>query len=58
MKSIKKNLNPDRNFVSDIDKFLTAFDKRHPEKSASQEQEIAQYQALMMKRDIKTKTHS
>ncbi|MFZ2485579.1 MAG: CBU_0585 family protein [Candidatus Rickettsiella isopodorum] len=58
MKPIKKNLSLDRNFVSDIDKFLTAFDKRHPEKSASQEQEIAQYQALMMKRDIKTKTHS
>lgn len=53
MKSIKKNLNPDRDFVSDIDKFLTAFDKRHPEKSASQEKEIEQYQALMTKRDIK-----
>jgi hypothetical protein len=42
-----------RDFVSDIDKFLTAFDKQHPEKSASQEKEIEQYQTLMMKRDIK-----
>lgn len=53
MKSIKKNLNPDRNFVSVIDKFITAFDKQHPEKSASQEKEIEQYQVLMTKRDIK-----
>jgi hypothetical protein len=58
MKSIKKRLNPDRNFVSDIDKFLAAFDKRHPEKSISQEQEIEQYQALMAKRDTKNDTHS
>ena len=58
MKNIKKNLNPDRNFVSAIDQFLAAFDKRHPEKSASQEQEIEQYQTLMKKRDIKTDTHS
>lgn len=58
MKSIKKNLNPDRGFVSDIDKFLSAFDKRHPEKSASQEKEIEQYQALMTKRDIIADTHS
>ena len=52
MKSIK-NQNPDRSFVSVIDKFLSAFDKRHPEKSASQEKEIEQYQVLMAKRDIK-----
>ncbi|MGC1854573.1 MAG: CBU_0585 family protein [Candidatus Aquirickettsiella sp.] len=58
MKTIKNKLNPDRNFVSDIDRFLAAFDKRHPKKSASQEQEIEQYQALMAKRDIKTDTHS
>jgi|EndMetStandDraft_2_1072991.scaffolds.fasta_scaffold463213_2 hypothetical protein len=50
MKSI---LNPDRDFVSDIDKFLTAFDKQHPKKSASQAKEIKQYQTLMTKRDIK-----
>lgn len=53
MKFIKKKLNPNRNFVSEIDEFLDAFDKRHPEKSASQEQEIEQYQLLMTKRDIK-----
>lgn len=58
MKSIKKKLNPDKNFVSDIDRFLADFDKRHPQKSASQEQEIEQYQTLMAKRDIKTQSHS
>lgn len=58
MKTIKNKLKPDRNFVSDIDQFLTAFDKRHPEKSASQQQEIEQYQTLMTKRDTKTDSHS
>lgn len=58
MKSLKKRLSPDKNFVSDIDKFLADFDKRHPQKSASQEQEIEQYYALMAKRDIKTDSHS
>ncbi len=58
MKSLKKRLSPDRNFVNDIDKFLVYFDKRHPQKSASQEQETEQYRALMAKRDIKTDSHS
>lgn len=58
MKSLKKRLSPDKNFVSDIDKFLADFDKRHPQKSASQEQEIEQYCALMAKRDIKTDSRS
>ena len=58
MNTIKNKLKPDRNFVSDIDQFLAAFDKRHPEKSASQEQEIEQYQALMEKRDVKTGAQS
>ncbi|MFZ0219826.1 MAG: CBU_0585 family protein [Candidatus Aquirickettsiella sp.] len=58
MKSIKKKINPDRNFVSAIDQFLAAFDQQHPEKSASQQQEIEQYQALMKKRDLKTDIHS
>ena len=57
MKSLKKRLNPDKNFVSDIDKFLVDFDKRHPQKSASQAQEIEQYRVLMAKRDIKTNSH-
>lgn len=57
MSSIKKQLNPDKNFISDIDRFLGDFDKRHPQKSASQEQEIEQYQTLMVKRDIKTDNH-
>jgi hypothetical protein len=55
---IKKNLNSDRNFVSEIDRFLADFDKRHPEKSVSQEKEIEQYQVLMMKRDTKTHSYS
>jgi hypothetical protein len=58
MKAIKNKLKTDRNFISDIDQFLAAFDKRHPEKSASQEQEIESYQTLNTKRDIKTDTHS
>ena len=58
MNTIKNKLKPDRNFVSGIDQFLAAFDKRHPEKSASQEQEIEQYQALMEKRDVKTGAQS
>lgn len=58
MKSLKKRLNLDKNFVSNIDKFLVNFDKRHPQKSASQAQEIEQYQILMAKRDIKTDSHS
>lgn len=58
MNTIKNKLKPDRNFVSDIDQFLAAFDKRHPEKSASQEQEIEQYQTLNTKRDIKTDTQA
>lgn len=58
MNIIKKKQHLDRNFVSKIDQFLAAFDKRHTEKSASQEKEIEQYQALMMKRDKKTDSHS
>lgn len=58
MKSIKKYLNLDRNFVSETDQFLAAFDKHYAKKSDSQEQEIEHYQALMMKRDIKTVSHS
>lgn len=58
MNMIKKNLNSDRNFVSEIDRFLADFDKRHPEKSVSQEKEIEQYQVLMMKRDTKTHSYS
>ena len=57
MKSLKKKLNPDKNFISDIDRFLVDFDKRHPQKSASQKQEIEQYRTLMAKRDIKTDSH-
>lgn len=58
MYKIKKKLNPNHHFVSGIDQFLTVFDKRHPEKSVSQEKEIEQYRVLMMKRDTPTHTHS
>lgn len=50
----KKKRNPDRNFISEIDRFLTTFDKRHPERSASQEKDIEKYQVLIMQRDTKT----
>lgn len=56
MKNINSGFNLNRNFVSKIDEFLANFDKRHPKKSASQQQEIEQYQELMAKRDIKTTT--
>ncbi|MEN9917251.1 MAG: hypothetical protein RLY40_1183 [Pseudomonadota bacterium] len=56
MRWIKEKL--ENCFVSNTDKFLADFDKRHPQKSASQEQEIQQYQALINKRDIKTDSHS
>ncbi len=54
MKNGRADFKLKRNFVSEIDDFLAAFDRSHPQKSASQQQEIAQYQALMAKRDIKT----
>jgi hypothetical protein len=50
-------LNLDRNFVSDIDRFLVDFDNRYPQHSASQAQEIEQYQVLTAKRDTKTDNH-
>ncbi|EDP46873.1 CBU_0585 family protein [Rickettsiella grylli] len=56
MKSIKKTLHLNRDFVSDSDQFLAKFDKHHPDKSASQIEEIEYYQRLMAQRDIKTQT--
>lgn len=54
MKNLSATFKLKRNFVSPIDDFLAAFDRRHQQKSASQQQEIAQYQALATKRDSKT----
>jgi hypothetical protein len=39
------------NFVSEIDQFITAFDKEHPEKSKSQLKEIAKAQRVTRLRD-------
>ena len=54
MKNLQAGFQLTRHFVSEIDNFLAAFDRSTPKKSASQQQEIKQYQALMAKRDIKT----
>lgn len=39
------------NYVSEIDQFLQAFDQNHPEKSLSQEKEIAKYARIYRLRD-------
>tara|TARA_B110000908_G_C9796381_1_gene246629 strand:+ start:182 stop:391 length:210 start_codon:yes stop_codon:yes gene_type:complete len=41
----------DKAYVSEHDVFLHQFDKDHPEKSASQEKEIAKHQKLHALRD-------
>lgn len=41
----------DKNFVSEYDRFLRAFDKEHPQKSASQQQEINKNARIAKKRD-------
>ena len=43
-----------KNFVSEIDLFLNEFDSAHPEKSLSQENEIAKYQKIAELRDKAT----
>lgn len=40
-----------RQFVSEIDNFLTQFDQSHPEKSQSQEKEIAKHARIAQLRD-------
>lgn len=39
------------NYVSDIDQFLQAFDKKHPELSKSQKKEIEKHQRIVLLRD-------
>lgn len=41
----------DKNYVSELDNFLIAFDAEHPEQSASQQQEIAKHAAIAKRRD-------
>ena len=43
----------DKQFVSDIDKKLEEFDKKH-KKSASQQAEINKYQRIYQMRDVPT----
>jgi hypothetical protein len=58
MKNLPATFKLKRNFLSQIDDFLVDFDRCNPKKSASQQQEIAQYQALTTKRDSKTNPSS
>ncbi len=41
----------EKNYVADIDKLLVEFDKEHPEKSASQQAEIAKHRRIAELRD-------
>lgn len=38
-------------YVSDIDQFLKTYNKEHPEQSASQQKEIAEYERINQLRD-------
>jgi hypothetical protein len=40
-----------KNFVSEVDKFLAAFDKKNPKKSDSQQREIKKYSRIFKLRD-------
>lgn len=41
----------DKAYVSEYDRFLQAFDREHPNKSASQQQEISKHLYLAERRD-------
>jgi len=41
----------DKRFVSGLDKFITAFDEKHPQKSLSQQAEIKKYKRIIYLRD-------
>jgi len=53
MTSIINGLKADKKYISETDSFLTQFDKKNPNKSASQQKEIENYQALYQQRDTK-----
>ena len=40
-----------KDYVSEIDKFLQTFDRQHPEKSLSQQKEIAKHKRIQQLRD-------
>jgi hypothetical protein len=40
-----------RHYVSEIDNFLTQFDQEHPERSLSQQKEVAKFQRIYHLRD-------
>lgn len=44
----------DKSYVSEIDQFLAAFEKKILEPSASQQEEIAKYQRIAKLRDEKS----
>jgi len=44
----------DKHYVSDIDKFIQAFNTRHPIQSASQKAEIKKHQRIFALRDKAT----
>lgn len=41
----------DKAYVSEYDLFLQEFDQKHPQKTASQQQEIKKHRLIAMKRD-------
>ncbi len=41
----------DKNYVSELDKFLQQFDKDHQQQSASQQEEIDKHDKIFAKRD-------
>lgn len=41
----------DKNFVSELDKFIADFDKNNPKKSVSQQQEIKKFARIFKLRD-------
>lgn len=52
-------LNPlKKAYVSEIDDFLVQFDQSHPEKSLSQQKEIAKHARIVPLRDGVSTTHS
>lgn len=53
MTSIINGLKADKKYISETDTFLAQFDKKHPNKSASQQKEIENYQTVFHQRDTK-----
>lgn len=47
----KKNSGLQRDYVSELDKFLATFDEKHADKTASQQVEIDKHAKLFKRRD-------